>query len=262
MTDKESGEKLEIKWLDIRKIFPYEKNPRKNDQAVDKVAKSIETFGFNQPIVVDSENTIVVGHTRWKAANKLGLEYVPTLVLAETMSKEKIQAYRIADNKLNELAEWDDELLIEELKDLQSSMGNVELTGFDEDYVNKESLEDHEKYTKKIDTPIYTPTGKQPETQELYEDHRTKELLENIDKAECEDIVKDFLRLAAHRHTKFNYKLIAEYYAHAPKDVQKLMEDSALVIIDFERAIELGYAKLRDDIADIYKQAVEEEDVN
>jgi len=262
MTDKESGEKLEIKWLDIRKIFPYENNPRKNDQAVDQVAKSIETFGFNQPIVVDKDNTIVVGHTRWKAANKLGLEYVPVLVLAETLSQDKIKAYRIADNKLNELAEWDDEKLIEELKELQSSIGSVELTGFDDDYMTRESLEEQEKYTKKIDTPIYTPSGQKPELVELFEKHRTQELIEEIDASDCDDTIKDFLRLAAHRHTKFNYKLIAEYYAHAPHNVQKLMEDSALVIIDFDRAIELGYAKLRDDIADIYKQAVEEEDVD
>ncbi len=104
----------------LAKILPYEKNPRHNDVAVDTVAESIRQFGFRQPIVLDAEGVIVCGHTRRKAARKLGLKTV-TIHVAKDLTKEQIRAYRIADNKSAELAEWDMDLLpfeLAELKDL------------------------------------------------------------------------------------------------------------------------------------------------
>ena len=98
----------------ITEISPYEKNPRKNDNAVDAVAASIKEFGFRVPIVIDKENVIVCGHTRYKAAKKLGLEAVPC-VIADDLTEEQIKAYRLADNKVSELAEWDIDLLGDEL---------------------------------------------------------------------------------------------------------------------------------------------------
>src|SRR3972149_10502515 len=96
--------KIELRKLsDIR---PYPGNPRINDNAVDAVARSIREFGFRQPIVVDAEGVIVCGHTRWKAAQKLGLETVPVHI-ARDLTSEQIRAYRIADNKLAEMATWD-----------------------------------------------------------------------------------------------------------------------------------------------------------
>lgn len=109
----------------LETIKPYECNPRLNDCAVDAVAESIMQFGFLQPIVVDRDNVIVVGHTRWKAAKKLGLKTVP-IVLASDLSNEQVKKYRILDNKLNELATWDYDLLSQEVEDL-------DFTGF-EDY--------------------------------------------------------------------------------------------------------------------------------
>ena len=98
----------------IGEIKPYEKNPRKNDNAVDAVASSISQFGFKNPIVIDGNNVIICGHTRYKAAQKLGLEKVPCVV-ADDLTEEQIKAYRLADNKVAELAEWDIDLLGEEL---------------------------------------------------------------------------------------------------------------------------------------------------
>ena len=98
----------------ISEIKPYEKNPRKNDNAVDAVASSISQFGFKNPIVIDGNNVIICGHTRYKAAQKLGLEKVPCVV-ADDLTDEQIKAYRLADNKVSELAEWDIDLLGEEL---------------------------------------------------------------------------------------------------------------------------------------------------
>ena len=101
----------------IGEIKPYEKNPRKNDNAVDAVANSISQFGFKNPIVIDGNNVIICGHTRYKAAQKLGLDVVPCVV-ADDLTDEQIKAYRLADNKVSELAEWDIDLLGEELNDI------------------------------------------------------------------------------------------------------------------------------------------------
>lgn len=98
----------------ITEIKPYEKNPRKNDNAVDAVANSIREFGFKSPVIIDKDNVIVCGHTRYKAAKKLGLDVVPCVV-ADDLTEEQIKAYRLADNKVSELAEWDIDLLGDEL---------------------------------------------------------------------------------------------------------------------------------------------------
>lgn len=105
---------MEIKNMKITDLIPYEKNPRKNDKAVEQVANSIKEFGFKVPIVIDKDNVIVAGHTRYKASKKLNLLTVPCIV-AEDLSDEQIKAYRLADNKVSELAEWDVDLLGEEL---------------------------------------------------------------------------------------------------------------------------------------------------
>lgn len=119
--------KTNIQLININSIFPYEKNPRKNDSAVDVVAKSIEQFGFKVPIVIDANNIIVAGHTRYKAAQKLGLESVPCII-ADDLTPEQIKTFRLVDNKSAELSSWDDAFLIEELNDLASF--NIDMTDF------------------------------------------------------------------------------------------------------------------------------------
>lgn len=106
---------MKIVEMPIGEIHPYENNPRFNDQAVDAVAKSIKEFGFKVPIVIDKNNVIVTGHTRYKASIKLGLKKVPC-IKADDLSDKQVKAFRLADNKVSELAEWDFELLNEELK--------------------------------------------------------------------------------------------------------------------------------------------------
>lgn len=100
-------------------ITPYENNPRNNEEAVEKVANSIKEFGFNQPIVVDKDNVIIVGHTRYLAAQELGLAEAPVIV-AGNLSDEQARAYRLADNKTGEIAEWDFEKLALELEEVES----------------------------------------------------------------------------------------------------------------------------------------------
>lgn len=111
---------MEIIQKSINDIIPYENNPRKNEKAVESVKKSIKRFGFKNPIIVDSEGVIIAGHTRYKASLELGLETVPVIV-ADDLTEKQIKAYRLADNKTGELAEWDFNALEAELFDLSLS---------------------------------------------------------------------------------------------------------------------------------------------
>jgi len=120
----------------ISAIKPYPGNPRQNDSAVDAVAASLREFGFRQPIVVDQDGVIICGHTRWKAAQKLGLEKVPVHV-AKDLSPAQIKAYRIADNQTATIAEWDFDLLPIELAELQGLDFDLGLLGFDQDELAK-----------------------------------------------------------------------------------------------------------------------------
>lgn len=142
--------KVELK--DINLIKPYEKNPRKNLN-ITKVANSIKEFGFQQPIVVDNNMTIIVGHTRFEASKKLGLKEVPVLIA--DLPEEKIKAYRIADNRLSQDSSWDLTLLNEELKDLLNTDYSLSNLGFFEQEL--ESILTTVKHNYN-DTEIFTPT--------------------------------------------------------------------------------------------------------
>ena len=118
---------MEIIYKAVSDLIPYENNPRKNDDAVDYVANSIKEFGFKVPIIVGTDNVIVTGHTRLKAAIKLGLTEVPVIV-ADDLTEEQINAFRLADNKVAEMADWDFERLDLELETLDFDMSEF---GFD-----------------------------------------------------------------------------------------------------------------------------------
>ena len=127
---------MKIELWNLSRITPYERNPRINEDAVDAVARSLQEFGFRQPIVVDPDGVIICGHTRFKAAQKLGLAKVPVHV-AKDLTAEQIKAYRIADNQTASLAEWDYDLLPLELAELDQSNFDLGLLGFDEDELAK-----------------------------------------------------------------------------------------------------------------------------
>ena len=149
-----------IELVSIDKIKPYENNPRNNEKAVDGVANSIKEFGFKVPIVVDEEYVIVTGHTRYLASKKLNLKEVPVIVL-KGLTKEQIQKYRIADNKVGELADWDLQALgdeIAELKDVDFGdygFNEIELMILTEDIEPEEfDKEEIEKYSERADKDI------------------------------------------------------------------------------------------------------------
>jgi DNA modification methylase len=133
---------MNIIFKKVDELIPYVNNPRKNDNAVDKVASSIKNYGFKVPIIVDSKNEIIAGHTRLKAAKKLKLKEVPCII-ADDLNEQQIKAFRIADNKVGEFAEWDNELLKIELEGLDDMFTGFEDIKFDEEHVeNEEAVED------------------------------------------------------------------------------------------------------------------------
>ena len=124
--------------IQITEIKPYENNPRKNDDAVDEVANSIKAFGFKNPIIVDKDMVIIAGHTRLKAAQKLGLTMVPVIV-AEDLNEDQANALRLADNKTAEIAKWDKKKLEEELKQINWEILGIDMTdvGFDDIFASE-----------------------------------------------------------------------------------------------------------------------------
>ena len=139
--------------IDINLLKPYANNPRKlTPKAIEKVAESLKQFGFRQPIVVDNDNIIVVGHTRYQASRKLGYTQVP-ITKINNLTKEQINAYRIADNRTNEEAEWDDELLALEIKDLEMKDFDISLTGMDKPELDKILFEEKQGNTDDDEVP-------------------------------------------------------------------------------------------------------------
>ena len=109
--------KTSIEYLKLSEVIPYDNNPRQNDEAVEGVKESIRQFGFKVPMVIDENNVIVCGHTRYKASKELGLEEIPC-IRADDLTDEQIKAFRLADNKVSEVASWDLEKLSIELAEI------------------------------------------------------------------------------------------------------------------------------------------------
>jgi site-specific DNA-methyltransferase (adenine-specific) len=145
---------VQIVYKKVSDLIPYVNNARKNDHAVDAVASSIKNYGFKQPIVIDSQGEVIAGHTRLKASKKLGLQEVPCIV-ADDLTPAQIKAYRIADNRVGELAEWDMELLQLELSDIEEFTGFEDLI-FDDENEPKGNDEDFnvDKELNEIEVPI------------------------------------------------------------------------------------------------------------
>ena len=136
---------MEIILKPISELQAYENNPRLNDRAVEPVAKSIEEFGFKVPILLDKDNVIIAGHTRLKAAEKLGMTEVPC-IMCDDLNPEQVRAFRLADNKVAEFAEWDDSLLLQELNELSDMGVDLKITGFPEEELRlkMQNLDDYD----------------------------------------------------------------------------------------------------------------------
>ena len=197
--------------------------------------------------------TMVDGHLRVSLALREGEDTPVLLTYTDLMPPE--EAFVLATfDPIGALAVADKEKLDELLREVDT--GSAAVQKLLDDLAKEAGLYgDEDQYSRKIEAPIYRQTGEKPSVCELFDDAKTQALARAIQDAEglTEDD-KKFLTLAAQRHTVLNFHKIAEYYAHADANLQRLMEDSALVIIDFNRAIELGYVKLSQEVAAQYKE--------
>jgi len=184
---------MKIEIADINSIKPYENNPRKlSDKAIETVAMSLKEYGFRQPIVVDKDRIIVVGHTRFRASKKIGLKEVP-ITIADNLTPEQINAYRIADNRTSQESEWDFSLLQQEFHNLLDLNFNLELTGF-----NDSELENYITFEKDIDIdlPFLNSADKEPFQQISFILHDSQvEIVKNavdyIKKQNIDDSIND-----------------------------------------------------------------------
>jgi hypothetical protein len=238
----------------VSALVPYARNSRTHSpEQVDQIAASIKEWGFTTPILVDTDGQIIAGHGRLLAAQKLGLDEVPTMT-AEGWTDAQKKAYVIADNKLALNAGWDNAMLAVEMQELGDLGFDLDLTGFGKDEIGElfpEDAKDSNEYSQKVDVPTYEPSGEKPLLEDLYDEKKSIDLINEIQQSSLKEKEKKFLMSAASRHTIFNYEKIANFYAHSTKECQQLMEKSALVIVDYEQAIKNGFVLLTSQIDDL-----------
>jgi hypothetical protein len=193
----------------------------------------------------------------------LDLTDIPTIKLSGLSDAQK-RAYVIADNKLAMNAGWDVELLKLEFQILEDEDFELDLLGFSLDEISdifggtysgeNGDSEPEANYSRKIESPVYEIKGDEPPVTALLDETKTQELRAEIDNADIDPDIAEFLYKAADRHTVFDFGQIAEYYAHAPENIQQLMERSALIIIDFDQAIDEGFVVLTKAIGELADQ--------
>lgn len=246
---------MKIKERLIADLNPAEYNPRQlTDKQYKQLKKSLKTFGCVEPVVINSNpmrrDVIIGGHQRCKVWADLGNKTIPTVEVELDEAGEMELNVRLNKNT----GEFDFDMLANYFE-----MDTLKDWGFEDyefgvPYDEEEEHIDEEAYTKKIEAPVYEPTGEKPEINEMYNIDKYESFIKNIETSGVPDNIKDFLKVAASRHIVFNYSNIAEYYAHAEKEIQDLMEESALVIIDFNKAIQNGYVKLTEKLKEQYNE--------
>jgi hypothetical protein len=246
-------------------LQPWEHNPRTMSKTQAKrLIKSWQTLGQFQTIAIGPAGEVYDGHQRLNALlAAYGATYeVEARQSARALNDDERAALTLAANipagawDWQALAQWDATAVkdwgmdAETLATWNSDAANLAtMLGAEDEKDDKQG-----EYSTKVSTPIYEIKGDNPNLSELLNDEKFTALVNDIDSSDLQEDIKVFLRAAATRHIIFDFSKIAEYYAHADKPLQKLMEDSALVIIDFNRAIELGYVRLSEKIADQFNK--------
>lgn len=227
-----------------------EDNPRTiTEEDFSKLLRSLKEFPKMmrlRPITVDENNVILGGNMRFRAIEKLGFKMIPAAWVqkAADLTEEEKERFIIADNV--PFGRWDFERLANEWDEVQLLEWGLGIDGWDKGKTTG-------SYSRKVKSPLYEPTGKKPRLSDLTSEEKKETLLREIDESSLPEEEKAFLRKAAQRHTVFNYEMIAEYYAHATPEMQTMMENSALVIIDFNRAVDLGFVTLSEELSEIFK---------
>lgn len=256
----------------VSKLVPNPKNANKHSQEqIERLAKIIDFQGQRSPVVVSRRSGFITkGHGRLMAMQKLGWENV-AVDYQDYLSEAQEYADIVADNEIARWAELDIFKVSEDLKGLD--LGDIDLLGLkdsdilsgafgleedsDSDDLAGGSIDQDalDKYSKKIASPVYTPKKDTPPSlSEMVTLEKYEELVKEIKDRNLPKEIESFLISSASRHIVFNYENIAEFYCHQDKDIQDLMEKSALVIIDFNKAIENGFVRLTEEIQEIADQ--------
>ena len=235
----------------ISKVKGNPSNPRviKNDK-FKKLVKSIQEFPEMlklRPIVVDEDMMVLGGNMRLRASKEAGLKEV-WIEIAEGLTEEQKKEFIVKDNV--GFGEWEWDILANEWDSVQLADWGLDVWENQDDAI----VEEDDTYTRKIVAPTYEPKNEKPKAHELFNTEKVEELIDKIKPLRLSNMEQAFLIYGAYRHTVFDYSKIADFYAHSSKEIQELMEDSALVIIDFDKAIEKGYVKLTKDIAAAYEK--------
>lgn len=273
---------METKEIALARVVENKDNPRTiTENKFKKLVKSLLTFPRMmtlRPIVVDETMTVLGGNMRLKALSQIStmskdslrsviaeeekltsgeldklVEYwlgwqknpVATIVNADDLSETQKKEFIIKDNV--GFGDWDYDRLANEWKTKDLNDWGMDLWDNAGENDQEEKEDGSDNYERKIVSPTYEPQDEAPLLSKCYDAKKTKELIEAIDNADLDEEVKDFLRVAAYRHVEFNYEKIADYYASAEKNIQRLFEDSALVILDIDSAIEKGFVVLSKD---------------
>lgn len=250
------------------KIHEDKRNYRKHSaKNLSLISKSLTDFGAGRSIVADNSGQVIGGNGTLREANKLGIKQriIHTngdelvVVVRDDIAPDDPRRAELAimDNSTTDSSEFDFDLLnadfaVPELTELGVVVPDVTIE--DDFDVKAGSNDDNNIYSKKIEGLIYEPTGEKPKISELYADEKQKKLLKEIEDCSLTAAEKDFLKLAATRHIVFDYHKIAEFYAQAEKPMQELMEKSALVIIDYDSAIQNGFTQLAADIDEMREE--------
>jgi hypothetical protein len=223
----------------IVKISEVKNNPNNprtiKDDKFQKLVQSIKDFPKMleiRPIVVNDDMIVLGGNMRLKACKEAGLKEV-TIIKASELTEDEQKQFIIKDNVSG--GEWAWEML-------NSEWDADQLDEWGLDVPNNQTEDDI--YTTKVDSPTYEIKGEKPQEEDLYNLGKYNQLMDKINNSDIDEKTKLFLQMAATRHIVFDYGLVAEFYAHSDEKTQELMEDSALVIIDYDKAIELGFVKL------------------
>lgn len=244
--------------VDVSKLVPNPKNNNKHpiDQ-IKRLAKIIDFQGQRSPIVVSNRSGFIVkGHGRLEAIKLLGWEKC-AVDYQDYESEAQEYADMTADNEIAKWAEFQTDMFLEEIKGLDIDPDYFGLREMPELGIEEEQ---ETIYETKIKTPVYEITGEEPKLNELVNTEKADKLKEEIEKSKLSEKVKEFLKLTATRLYEFNYSKIAEYYAHQDKDLQDIMEKLALVIIDYNKAVEYGFVEMTKQIDALVDMGGEDEE--
>jgi hypothetical protein len=221
-----------MKRVKINEVKSNPNNPRViKDEKFQKLVQSLKDFpdmAEVRPIVVNTDMIVLGGNMRLKAMKEAGWKDVPIEIV--DWPEDKQREFVIKDNV--GYGEWDWELIVKDWPE-------AEEWGLD---VPKNNIDD--TYTTKIESPIYTPKGEKPDIKELYNLDKYNKILKKIKESNINEEIKQYLEHAASRHIEFNYAKAAEYYSHSDNIIKELFEDSALIIIDYDDAIQKGFVEL------------------